>query len=241
MKRSFSVVKSSKSQGASKKRKVDTSKRSAYTRKRSSTLSKENFGHPFPAVKKTVMTYENELTQVGTTGALQAAQIACNSMYDLDRSGTVYGNKQPLYYDTLLTASGPYRRYRVTSWRTTYTLVNMTAVPVTIWVLPPTTSTTEIDSAAEADNFPGVKRVYLSAKDGSKNMDTITVTGNIWDAIPLFADSDNAQGTYASDPASVVYGGILAHTSDGTTVANVYVAIKHEMDVELSELDALVS
>jgi len=70
---------------------------------------------------------------------------------------------------------------RLNSWKTTYTIINTGAVPVTVFAMPPISGTSEIDSVAEADNFPGVKRLYLTAATGSKNMGTITVTGNVAD------------------------------------------------------------
>jgi len=38
-------------------------------------------------------------------------QVKPNDMYDYDNTGEA-GNKQPLYYDALLSASGPYKQYK---------------------------------------------------------------------------------------------------------------------------------
>ena len=48
-----------------------------------------------------------------------------------------FGNKQPLYYDALLSASGPYKNYKVNSWRTTYTIEQLRMHPMTCWAIPP--------------------------------------------------------------------------------------------------------
>jgi len=45
-------------------------------------------------------------------------QVKPNDMYDYDNTGEA-GNKQPLYYDALLSASGPYKQYKTISWKTT--------------------------------------------------------------------------------------------------------------------------
>jgi len=70
----------------------------------------------------------------------------------------------------------------------------------------------------------------------------LTVVGNIWDCASLYADSDNnMQGAYNSDPTTIIYGGLNIRAADGTTAPTVWIAIKHEFDVELSEFDAIVS
>lgn len=198
---------------------------------------------PFTGVKKVTFIYENELTVVGGASNLLTAAIACNSLFDVDKSGSsCFGNKQPLYYDTLLTVSGPYRQYKVISWKTTYTILNKsTTCPITVWALPPHTSTAELDSAAEADNWPGVKRLYLGSSGDSKNQGTMTVKGHVNDVYKTMEGDVNLVGPYNGDPASIIYGGLVIHGSDGTTAPSVYVAIKHEAYAELTYLDSLVS
>jgi len=232
----FKIVKAAKTSRGKKATKT------SYVRRRTdTTLGRDLKGKPFPSVMKTVMVYENELS-AGSASNLATYNVACNSLYDFDKHG-IFGNKQPLYYDNLLGAAGPYRRYKVTSWRTTYTILNNSAnVPITVWAIPPTTAAAEIDSAVEADNWPGVKRLYLGPLSSSKNEGTISVVGNIWDAASTYADSDNnMQGFHSADPTTIIYGGLVVHGSDGTTAPSVYIAVKHEFDVELSEIDAIVS
>jgi len=43
-------------------------------------------------------------------------QVKPNDMYDYDNTGEA-GNKQPFYYDALLSASGPYKQYKTISWK----------------------------------------------------------------------------------------------------------------------------
>jgi len=54
-------------------------------------------------------------------------------MYDYDNTGEA-GNKQPLYYDALLSASGPYKQYKTISWKTTWYFMNQTACPGYIYI-----------------------------------------------------------------------------------------------------------
>lgn len=198
---------------------------------------------PFQGKKRLTFIYENELTSVGGATNLLNASIACNSCFDVDKSGSnCYGNKQPLYFDALISSSGPYKQYKVISWKTTYTVVNtQNTCPLTIWALPPISAPAEIDSAAEADNFPGVKRLYLTPSGGSKSMGTVVTTGHVADVYPSYTSDNTLVGTNATDPSTIIYGGLVIHGSDGTTAPSVYVSIKHEMYTELDVLDAIVS
>jgi len=49
-------------------------------------------------------------------------------------------------------------------------------VSVDIFISPPLNAANECDTVAEADNFPGVKRLRLTAATGSKNYGQITTT-----------------------------------------------------------------
>lgn len=209
--------------------------------KGSTTLSR-SLG-PFSGKKYMTFLYENALTRSAAGVPTTTLNVQYNSLYDFDKTSlATFGNKQPLYYDTILTASGPYKSYQVISWKTKFTIVNATAVPITIWLIPPIIATNEIDSVAEADNFPGVKKLYLTAATGSRNVGTLTLTGHQNDLYPvdkLTANSTTA--SYAGDPSSPIFGGIIASSADGTTNVDFYVAVCHEAYSELFTVDALVS
>lgn len=196
---------------------------------------------PFSGKKYVTFLYENALTQIAGAANVITAIVKPNDMFDFDSSGD-YGNKQPLYYDVLLTASGPYRQYKVISWKTTYTFINNTSSgPVDIFVSPPVAATSEFDSLAEADNFPGVKRLKLTSSGGSKNWGTIVVKGHIADVFPTAENDSNFVGPYNGSPTTLVYQVALARGSDGSTAPSVYVSVKHEAYCELSYLDSIVS
>lgn len=202
------------------------------------TLAKA--GGPFQGTKYVTLLYENGLTAMANNATYFSANIVCNGAFDVDNNlGNYFGNKQPLYFDSLLSASGPYKQYKVISWKTKYTLINQTAVPINVYALPPISAGSEIDSVAEAENFPGVTKRYLTAKDGARNTTTITVTGHVDDVYPGIVDG--LVGTYAANPAYPIIGGILVASADGSTNATVYVSIEHSMYTELQVVDALVS
>jgi len=197
---------------------------------------------PFAATKFMTFVYENELTALGSA-TVHALPVMANSLFDFDQTGgAIFGNKQPLYYDALLSASGPYKQYNVISWKTTYTIFNLsTSVPITVWAIPPVASTTEIDSAAEADNFPGCKSLYLGPQTSSKNMGELTVYGHVNDVYSATPGLNTLVGQYNASPNSPCYQGLVIRASDGTTAPLVYVAVRHEAYTQLGLVDSLVS
>lgn len=196
---------------------------------------------PFSGKKFVTFLYENAFQQVGGAANVLTVVTKPNDMYDYDNSGDA-GNKQPLYYDTLLTASGPYRQYKVLSWKTTYYFTNTTTnTPVDIFISPPVAAASEFDSLAEADNYPGVKRLRLTGINGSKSYGEVTVTGHIKDVYPTISNDSTFVGAYNGSPTTIVYQVALIRGSDGATAPSVYVSVKHEAFTELSYVDALVS
>lgn len=228
--------------GSMKKRKLNQDALGRITGKvpaTATTLSKAP--GPFTGRKFVTLLYENAFQQIGGSANVMTVVTKPNDMYDYDNSGDA-GNKQPLYYDFLLTASGPYRNYKVISWKTTYYFVNNTATtPVDIFISPPIAGTAEFDSLAEADNFPGVKRLRLTASTGSKSMGQVTITGHTKDVYPTLSNDKDFVGNYNTSPATLIYQVALVRGSDGSTAPSVYVSVKHEAYCELSYVDALVS
>lgn len=196
---------------------------------------------PFTNTKLMTFIYENELTVMTGSTNVTALSVMANSLFDFDKNG-IFGNKQPLYYDTLLSASGPYKSYKVISWKTTYTIMNNSvSTPITVWAIPPISAQAEIDSAAEADNFPGTKCLYLGPLSSSKNQGTLTVYGHIDDVYSNAITIDTCTGQYNADPLSPCYQGLVIKGSDGSTAPSVYVAVRHEAYTQLSVVDSLVS
>lgn len=196
---------------------------------------------PFGQKKYLTFLYENLMQKFSGSTNVLTTTVKPNSMYDFD-NGAEFGNKQPLYYDVLLTASGPYKQYRVISWKTTYYFENSTECPVNIWVGPPVAATAETDSVAEVDNWPGVKRLRLTQKYGSKTFGEIVVTGHVGDVYPTFSsDYASYTGQYNTDPGLPIYQGIVIQAADGSTIPIVYASVKHEAYTELGLVDSLVS
>lgn len=196
---------------------------------------------PFSERKYVTFEYKNAATTVGSSNLL-SLPVLLNSCYDFDKTGGNYfGNKQPLYYDQLLSSSGPYKTYKVISWVTTYTIMNTGNIPLQCYGLPPTSATAEIDSVAEADNFPGVVPLVLTPVSGSKCMGTITIRGHVKDVYPSYSDDSGLTGPFNGDPSSTIYGGLLLYYIDGTTAISANVSVKHEAYTELGLVDSIVS
>lgn len=205
------------------------------------TTQQINTVGPFKPKIYTSFIYESELALAPLSTAQGVLSVSPNDLYDFDK-GTTFGNKQPLFYDTMLSATGPYRTYKVYSWKTTYTIVNASpAVPVTCWAVPPSTSSGEVDQNFEADNFPGVKRAYLTPLSGSKSYATITIDGHISDVYDNYKEDNTLVGSFNTSPGTGVYQGLLIRASDGLTTPVVYVGIRHVCYVELCQVDAIVS
>lgn len=233
MKRSLSAPRSSQPKSFKKARKNPL--------KAATTFSAFNPKTPFPRLKKCVLMYENGLTQ--TPSASQTVMHhASNDMFDFDRTLTNnYGNKQPLYYDQLLSANGPYKEFYVPRWETTYTIINNTNEDVIVYVLPPHLNTTELDVKGEAENYPGVVRRYMTPKGGSKDHLVVTVKGNVNDCLGSALKDSDLQGNYALSPIVPVYGGVMLATAGGITALSCSIAVSHKFFCELQYSDAVIS
>ena len=196
---------------------------------------------PFPVSKKTQMVYTYGYAQPASA-AFDYFTIACNDMFDLDRTTLgKLGNKQPTFFDAILSSTGPYKNYYVESWETTWTVVNMTSVPVRMYVAPALNVSTEVDSQHEAENFPGVVIRDITHNDGSQNKVSVKVRGSVKDIYPTSSKDINFVGTYGSSPTTSIFGTLCLASGDGTTALNCFISIKHVFNVRLESQDAIVS
>lgn len=195
---------------------------------------------PFQGKKFVELVYDQApLAQTTTAGGTFFAVVS-NSAFDFDNTGNL-GNKQPQYYDTLLTSSGPYKSYKVISWKTTWTFVNASPVGLNIWVSPPITATAECDSVAEADDFPGVKKLTLTAESGSKSTGKLTTTGHFRDVYPALPYTTNAIAAFSASPSATCFQTVVYQPADGAAATKLYAGVRHVMYCELGQLDAIVS
>lgn len=244
MKRSFGTIGGSQI-GPVKRRKV--TKKSAFRKSSKvfpgkispSDTTLARYPVPYPPRLFANIIYENGLTVYNPLTTFGQLSVISNSCYDFDQ-GTAFGNKQPLFWDNLTGGGGPYKKYKVISWKTTYTVINNVDAALTVYALPPTATASEIDIVSEAENFPGVKRLYLSQKTGTKNLGSITVTGHISDVFDSVKDDTYSAADYNASPTNSCFGGLCIASAD-TTLIGCWVSVKHEMYTELTGIDVAVS
>ena len=132
-------------------------------------------------------------------------------------------------------------KFMYRDWETTWTVVNMTSVPVRMYVAPALNVTSEVDSQTEAENFPGVVIRDITHNDGSQNKVSVKVRGSVKDIYPSSNKDRDFAGTYGSSPNTSVFGTLCLASGDGTTALNCFVSIKHVFNVRLESQDAIVS
>lgn len=199
-----------------RKRKVAKKKALAYPR-------------PFPATKKRcrlTWSIDKNLTSAAATDIL--AQIKCNDLFDPDYSNTL-GNGQPLHFDTLLTASGPYWKYVVEGWTT---IVEVQGHGGTYMVYyGQDLDSNSIDTRAEAQNWQGMQQRLLNT---ATNPVRIVKKNRLKNAIgyPNMVDPVEWGGQYNSSPSNVVYGNLIIHECTGAA-SDVQVKVTHHFDCVL--------
>jgi len=123
------------------------------------------------------------------------------------------GNKQPLYYDALLSASGPIK-IQDNFMEDTWYFMNQTRVRGYIYISP-LNAANECDNRRRSRQFPRVKRLRLTAATGSKNYGRY-YNGASKRCIPSYEGDSAFTGNYnASLPTSIPGSG--NQRIDGTT------------------------
>jgi len=191
---------------------------------------------PFPPTKFVTFDYSNGLYLRIPVSNTDVIPFAPNDMFDFDRSTGFLGNKQPLYFDALLSSNGPYRFFKVISWVTEFTVINRGAAPITLW-LTNAQLAADIDTVTEVDNLPGVVKKFVDVT-GGMSMVTIKHTGNLKDTAASYTVDITNSGTYSSSPSNSVQGSLVLYSS---SALNYEVAVKHRAYTQLLVLDAQAS
>lgn len=193
-----------------------------------------------PRTRTVNFQYDSVLTPVTTIGQVGSYPVALNDAFDFDRTtANVYGNKQPLFFDNLVSTSS-YTNQKVVAWEVTYTVINLAAGnPLQVFVVSAAASPTLFDSETKASNLPGVIKKVLTPSGGSDAMCSVTVRGNIADLYPGYNDDSTFTGTNTSGPGVVIYGGLTLYATAGTVSAAISVQAK--MVTQLFARTALIS
>ena len=196
---------------------------------------------PFSRKLATTLLYRSEpLTQSGSaiTGA-DTVIVGLNDLFDFDFNNDL-GNKQPLFYDQLFSAAGPYVRMECLSWRDVITIINTGAEPLSIYWNGHGVAaiSTDEDSLSEYTNRPYVQQFHLGAKGSTKDRCTIKSTGKWTDFNTLM------QGTaqnYNGPPSTVVYGTLFAKSPSSLTAPTYVMQIDHFFNIVALREDATSS
>lgn len=200
---------------------------------------------PFPRIKNTTLLYKNPSTTISSGGILsyKTCQFAANSLYDYDVSNLL-GNKQPLYFDQLLSIDGPYRQYRVNAWKTKIRILNLSDKALNIYWNPATVNSfTDTDTPTEMQNWRGVRYAQLTAQNNAKPMCTFSSFHRLRNIVPTTGTQTTQYlGSYTANPSIGISQTLLAETIDGSTATfNFAVEIEHVFYVTLFDSDAIVS
>lgn len=218
-----------------------TKGRAIRSKTESAGLFKYNGDGPFPNKLATTLLYRSgakSLTGSAVTGTY-SVQFGLNDLFDFDITN-VMDNKQPLYYDTLFTATGPYTRMETKAWRTRLTVINLGAEALSIYWNGKGTAigSSEEDSLAEVTNRPGQQAFHLGPKGSSMDRIYIRSFGK-WEDHNT-EESGTAQ-SYNASPSTIIYGSLFASTPSTNTAPTFVLQVDHFFDVICTRPDATQS
>lgn len=209
---------------------------------RKSGLFSFNGEGPFPDRLQTTLLYRSiPIVANGSAGTgTYLLQVRLNSPNDFDYTN-VLGNKQPLYYDQLFSATGPYLAYECKSWRTRITVINLASTAATVYWNGQGTSAglNEEDTLAEVTNRSYHKQFHLAPKGGSGDRTLIMSSGKMSKAS---SDVTYSAVAHNADPVAFpVYGTLFINTPTTTDPPSVMIQIDHYMDLICFRSDATQS
>lgn len=235
MKRSSSAITPGGAKRYSKKRRV-------VTKKAKGTPEMYTKGQVFPDVLNTTLRYNSTMARVNPAAASYYFSIIANAMYDFDFDN-VLGNKQPLYFDELLTNDGPYKSYTCSKWNTKIQIINQSTLPLMVYYAQ-TSSVGNSDSLLEVQNMPNVRELILTPSGGDKDSGVILAPGSLSEIYGTKRlNPGDVTGTPSTNPTIPAYGTLFFYNPGGVvgTPVDAWVKVVHDFNVELSTADAIVS
>jgi len=219
-------------------KKVKAVKRTAKAKGTPEMYSK---GQVFPDVLPTTLRYNSNMVAIDVAAASTYYSFVLNGMYDFDFND-ILGNKQPLYMDELLTADGPYKTYKVLSWKTTIHVINDSLDPLLCY-WSQSNAVAEADTLVEVQNRPNVRELILTQRDGAANQGKIIAPGNVNDIVGTIRNPADLAASYNGNPAGTLWGTLFFYNPGGvvSTPINAWLKITHDFEVELSTADGIIS
>lgn len=231
-----------------KNKKVNARRREDYSMSANavSKISK----NPFPREWKTTFSWMPSQVLLAPGAASGAFVLRLNDLYDPDYSNSL-GNSQPLYFDQLLSATGPYQKFRVDGWRVKIELVNVSPntsggspMPLDIYLMQGATNAVDVDTFNELISSPGVETAILGPSGTTLGQRSWNFNGRLKDYIPDNTSVDLSWcGDYTTTPSSCIFMGVGYRNGDAvdTTAIKLFVKVIVEFDAIVFARDAIGS
>lgn len=162
----------------------------------------------FPPQLVTEMEFDWPLVVLTTTlSATDYLQLCPNSPTQYDYNNKLgFGAVVPNMYPYLVNSSGtgPYRRYRVESWESKFTIVNDATYPVDIFFVHSELPLDD-DTQLEMRNALNVQHHILDVKGGGRTSLSFTTRGSADTATPAIVDGSYEGGQYNAVPTQRIY------------------------------------
>lgn len=204
-----------------------------------------------PLPPKLVTTFSYPPTAVTFGSVLTNTAIGLlrlNSIFDFDVNNA-FGNQKPLQFAQLLSSTGPYKSFRVNSWKVKFVVDNVTAAGATTnWGIEVVVAQgaflqTDIDTWSELISYPNVQRKMLQGHTANYSRCVMEMNGKVEDfASNKELDADFI-GSYIADPTQVIFGaiGINNFYNPLLLAVNANVLIYAEFEVTLYDTDGVIS
>lgn len=204
--------------------------------------------NPFPPVMKTTMSYPVTSALYAPAASSGVTLVALNDIYDFDVSNNL-GNTQPLFYDQVLSATGPYTKYRVTAWRVKFTIDNFSqftsgtnACALDVGLAQGSTISTDVDTWTELQSSPNLQRRLLQWYGTSLSRCVLEINGTPQEFVTGDVKDDTLCGAYNGSPSQRIYGALgIANPNIAGVNVQAYISVQVEQDVELFGQDAISS
>lgn len=162
---------------------------------------------------------QNLVEAAAGSGAQQLWNL--NGLYDPDSSGVGH---QPLYYDQLLTGSGPYYNYTVTRCHVKISCSNLSAHPVVVafYVQPGPVDFPPVDRLIEK---PDTTWAICSGTAGQPRTvlnKMVSISRSLGVPERKVMDDDSLSGVWNANPSKIVYGIFMIYaTAPSPSIGNV--------------------
>lgn len=207
--------------------------------------------HPFPKEWKTKITWDAAQVYMGPGATNVAYVVRLNDLYDPDYSNN-FGNNQPLFTDQMISATGPYQRFRVDGWKVKLTVHNVSGnttagvpMPLDIYLCQGANNAVDVDTFSELYSSPGVVTDTVGPAGSCTDTKVFYLNGRTSAYIPSgTAKDDDYIGDYTTSPAKPLFLGIGMRCGDileGTQTPKAFMKLQIEYDVVFFARDGVAS